>query len=318
VLIFSMLLVTTAVMLAVIKYGRRNWIRLFVVAATGGLGWFVTNVFLAPLASASTNALAGQLAAVVAVVIPIMIGLGIVAGLLYHPEWYVIDGAGIVMGAGSGALFGISFSPFPAILFLTVLAVYDAVSVYGTKHMLTLAEGVVDLKIPVLLVVPTSRSYSFREADTPATLQDDDSGTDEAATTDGEQDESIAIDGDAATDGDVGPSAQTGEDPSDGDVTERGALLIGLGDAVMPTILVASAAVFLDVEPLDVPGIALNFPALGAMIGTLLGLLALQWLVLKGRAHAGLPLLNGGAIGGYLLGAVISGLSVVEAIGVPL
>jgi presenilin-like A22 family membrane protease len=41
----------------------------------------------------------------------------------------------------------------------------------------------------------------------------------------------------------------------------------------------------------------------------------LLWLVLKGRAHAGLPLLNGGAIAGYLLGAVLAGVSLVEALG---
>jgi presenilin-like A22 family membrane protease len=51
------------------------------------------------------------------------------------------------------------------------------------------------------------------------------------------------------------------------------------------------------------------------MAGTLLGLAVLLWMVLKGRAHAGLPLLNGGTIAGYLLGAVAAGLSVVQALG---
>ena len=51
------------------------------------------------------------------------------------------------------------------------------------------------------------------------------------------------------------------------------------------------------------------------MVGTTLGLLALLAMVLKGRAHAGLPLLNGGAIGGYLVGAVWSGLTLVQALG---
>jgi presenilin-like A22 family membrane protease len=37
--------------------------------------------------------------------------------------------------------------------------------------------------------------------------------------------------------------------------------------------------------------------------------------VFKGRAHAGLPLLNGGAIAGYLVGAVAAGIPVVEALG---
>jgi presenilin-like A22 family membrane protease len=52
------------------------------------------------------------------------------------------------------------------------------------------------------------------------------------------------------------------------------------------------------------------------MVGTLLGLVVLLWMVLQGRAHAGLPLLNGGAIGGYLLGALASGLTLLEALGI--
>jgi presenilin-like A22 family membrane protease len=52
------------------------------------------------------------------------------------------------------------------------------------------------------------------------------------------------------------------------------------------------------------------------MVGTTVGLVILLWLVQKGRAHAGLPLLNGGAIAGYLLGALLSGLTLVEALGI--
>jgi presenilin-like A22 family membrane protease len=51
------------------------------------------------------------------------------------------------------------------------------------------------------------------------------------------------------------------------------------------------------------------------MAGTLAGLVVLLWMVLQGRAHAGLPLLNGGAIAGYLVGALASGLTLVEALG---
>ena len=82
----------------------------------------------------------------------------------------------------------------------------------------------------------------------------------------------------------------------------------------MPAVLVASAAVFAPADSL-VQGFALSLPALTAMIGTVCGLVVLLWLVMKGRAHAGLPLLNGGAIGGYLLGALASGISLVNALG---
>jgi presenilin-like A22 family membrane protease len=51
------------------------------------------------------------------------------------------------------------------------------------------------------------------------------------------------------------------------------------------------------------------------MVGMLVGLRVLLWMVLQGRAHAGLPLLNGGTIAGYLVGALASGLTLVEALG---
>jgi presenilin-like A22 family membrane protease len=38
-------------------------------------------------------------------------------------------------------------------------------------------------------------------------------------------------------------------------------------------------------------------------------------MVLKGRAHAGLPLLNGGTIAGYVVGALAAGISLVDALG---
>jgi presenilin-like A22 family membrane protease len=84
---------------------------------------------------------------------------------------------------------------------------------------------------------------------------------------------------------------------------------------VIPAVMVASAATFSPAAALSVPLIGLNLPALFAMGGTLVGLLVLLRWVMRGRAHAGLPLLNGGAIGGYLVGSLLAGVSLVEALG---
>jgi presenilin-like A22 family membrane protease len=272
-------LVMTGVMLLAFKYDLDVVIRGFIVLTGGYIGFIVLSAIvpssLVPVAGASALAWAAAAA--------------IIVGLLVHPEWYVIDAAGIVMGAGAAGLFGISFGILPALVLLSVLAVYDAISVYGTEHMLTLAEGVMDLRVPVVLVVPLSLSYSFLDAGTPASVQSD------------------------------GPaSAEESGSDDDPDPLDREALFIGLGDAVIPTVLIASAAFFAPetVPSLDVPGIALPLTAATAMVGTFFGLAVLLRMVLKGRAHAGLPLLNGGAIGGYLLGAIASGMSVVQALGV--
>jgi len=37
--------------------------------------------------------------------------------------------------------------------------------VYGTEHMLSLAEGVMDLNIPVVLVIPLSLSYTLLDGE---------------------------------------------------------------------------------------------------------------------------------------------------------
>ena len=285
VLYIAALLVMTGVMLLAFRYDFEVVIRGFIVLTGGYIGFIVLSAIvpstLVPIAGASALAWAAAAA--------------IVLGLIVHPEWYVIDAAGIVMGAGAAGLFGISFGILPALVLLSGLAVYDAISVYGTEHMLTLAEGVMDLRVPVVLVVPLSLSYSFLDAGTPASVADDESEPSETAA-------------------DEGGSSAAADEP---DPLDREALCIGLGDAVIPTVLIASAAFFApdSVPSLDVPGIALPLTAATAMFGTLLGLAVLLRMVLQGRAPAGLPLLHGGAIGGYLVGALASGLTLLQALG---
>ena len=316
------ILVATVVMLGAIRLGVDRLLQVLIVFAAVMLGFYVFSVVVPPAVTyAGLNVLAVLAAAA--------IGLG----LLFYPEWYVIDAAGVVMGAGAAGIFGISFGLAPALLLLVVLAVYDALSVYGTEHMLTLASGAMDLRLPVVFIVPLTLSYSFLDAEGPATLDDDGepgpgAGTDagdDAAAGEGDGGGSAGDDGSAGEeDGGVSASddgsageADASTDTEPPDPFERDAFFVGLGDVVIPTVLVASAAFFRPggAAVLDVPAVAVTVPALGAMAGTLVGLLVLMWLVMKGRAHAGLPLLNGGAIAGYLVGALLVGVALVDAVG---
>ena len=301
------ILVATVVMLAAMRFGVDRLLQGLILFAAVFLSFYVFTVVIPPVVTvAGLNLLA------------VAAALALGGGLVAYPEWYVIDAAGVVMGAGAAGLFGISFGLLPAIVLLVVLAVYDAISVYGTEHMLTLASGVMDLRLPVVLVVPLTLSYSFLEDDGPETLENDGDGegNDDGDATGPDADE-------ADDDPDTSDASEEGSsDPDDlpdaEDPLDRDAFFIGLGDAVIPTILVASAAFFRpgSAPLLDVPGLAVTLPALGAMVGTLAGLLVLLWMVLKGRAHAGLPLLNGGAIAGYVIGTVLAGVALVEAVGI--
>jgi presenilin-like A22 family membrane protease len=326
------ILAVTGLMLAAIRFGGASLLRLFIIFAGAYVSFFVFQILVPPAATPTVN---GQPLNVVPGLVALLIGVG----LYVHPEWYVIDAAGIIMGVGAAGLFGVNFGNLPALVLLTVLAVYDAISVYGTEHMLTLASGVMEMRVPVVLVVPLSLSYSFLQADPPDPLQDEagDTATDavEGATDseDGadadeltaERLEALGPAGVAELDearlADIEPEVLETLDADlreriEDELSGRDALFIGLGDAVIPTVLVASAAFFLDTGAVvSLPGLSVTLPALTAMAGTMAGLAVLLWLVLKGRAHAGLPLLNGGTIAGYLVGALASGLSLAEALG---
>lgn len=296
VLYIAAILVMTGLMLAAFKYEFDWAVRLVIVGTSAWLSWYVFSALVSPLAAAAP-------------------ALAVGVALLVHPEWYVIDTAGVLMGAGAAGLFGISFGVLPALILLSLLAIYDAVSVYGTEHMLSLAEGVMDLNIPVVLVIPLSLSYSLL-AEREETEQSEDGGTDETeegSTERGAPAEEGATAEEDATEAAAGADTAEADAP---DLESRDAFFIGLGDAVIPAVLVASAATFLpEAGALDVPLIGLNLPALGAMIGTVAGLLVLMSWVMKGRAHAGLPLLNGGAIAGFLVGSLAAGIPLVEAVG---
>ncbi len=212
------------------------------------------------------------LIAFISVVPAIILTLALAALLYKFPEWYVIDVTGILVGAGASAIFGISFEVLPTIIFLILLTVYDIISVYKTKHMIALAEGVMELHVPILFVVPKRKDYSFVKQDFSAKKDD-------------------------------------------GEEEERGAFFMGLGDAVMPTILVVSANVFLPVAYPDLPLMfgSVVLPAVLAAVGTLIGYAVLMVVVMGGKPQAGLPFLNTGAILGYAAGCLIAGISVMPA-----
>ena len=282
------ILVMTGVMLAAFKYDFDGAVRLLIVGTSAWLSWYVFSALVSPLAAAVPAAAVG-------------------VGLLVYPEWYVIDTAGVLMGAGAAGLFGISFGLLPALVLLAFLAVYDAISVYGTEHMLSLAEGVMDLNIPVVLVIPLSLSYSL--------LGDAEGGADEEGGDGADGSDEVDVAGEPDTDADAGEDDGNADVSDPTPIGERDAFFIGLGDAVIPAVLVASAVTFSPAAALAVPLVGVNLPALLAMVGSLAGLLVLMSWVIKGRPHAGLPLLNGGAIGGYLIGSVVAGVPLADATG---
>jgi presenilin-like A22 family membrane protease len=99
-----------------------------------------------------------------AVPLALLIAIGAFLALLIDPQWYVVDTVGFMAGAALTALLGISFGILPCFILLGALAVYDAIAVYRTKHMIRLADVVTDMKLPILMVMPGRADFDYTKA----------------------------------------------------------------------------------------------------------------------------------------------------------
>ncbi len=335
----AIILVFTAFILAVIKLNKKWIIQAFIYFTVASTLYYVFYAIFSGFLEPGLNLL-----------LTLILSIALTVILYKFPEWYVIDIIGVTIGGGAASIFGISLDIIPTLLLLVLLLVYDYIAVYRTKHMVTLAEGVMDLRLPILLVIPKHWNYSFLTEKF--------------------------------------------------DKEEREAFFMGLGDAVMPTILVISAITFggLLFSWSDVPGhddvklteylsqkfgidwvnnakiekiddrtlrvysdknyllLTLNndktrlnlniddgrtyelivkeqggklniyrelssytlpfmgtviIPAIGAIVGTFVGFAVLLGFVMKGKPQAGLPFLNGGVILGYVVGSLIAGSPII-------
>ena len=85
--------------------------------------------------------------------------LALIAALVRWQKWYLIDVTAILLGAVTTAILGISLNPPLVSVLLIGLAVYDAIAVYKTRHMLILAESILNSGLPLMVIVPKSLDY---------------------------------------------------------------------------------------------------------------------------------------------------------------
>jgi len=242
VFIFIILLAFTVVILLIARFWKKKLIQALIL---GAIGYTAAYLFY-PL-------LTLFIPETISVIVAVALAIILVYILYKFPEWYIIDISGIIVGAGAIAIFGMSLGVLLVLILLVGLAIYDAISVYKTKHMIDLADTVLDLKLPVLLVVPRVRNYSL-----------------------------------------IKETKSLKEKIKEDD--ERDAFFMGLGDIVMPGILVA--AIYNNVSS--------SLPiTISAIIGTLVGFAILMIFVMRGKPQAGLPLLCGGAIAGYIISSLV-------------
>ena len=145
-----LMLVVTAVLLILIRKKVRIVISAVIAVSLAMVIYYVAFALLYPFIPEITAHIIGA-----------VVGIGGVLLLKFYPEWFVIDAVGLITSAGCAAIFGISLSPLPVVVLLILLVVYDYLAVHKTKHMLTLADGVMQQKMPIMFIVPKKLKYSY-------------------------------------------------------------------------------------------------------------------------------------------------------------
>ena len=105
-----------------------------------------------------------EIVAVPALLLAAIVSAGLYLALLVDPQWYIVDLVGFLAAGALVAILGISFAILPAFILLLALMVYDAIAVYRTKHMVSLADVVTEMKLPILMVMPDSMGYDYTAA----------------------------------------------------------------------------------------------------------------------------------------------------------
>jgi len=202
------------------------------------------------------------------------IGLAVLlmVALIVRPEWYVVNTVGVLVGAGVIVMLGVTFVPTLIVIFMVLAAIYDAWAVYRSKHMLDLADTMIGLNLPILLVAPQESGYSMLDNNESIRPSED----------------TVIVS--EKTDAPVKKTMVKRKKPKE-------AMFMGLGDVIFPGMLVISCVNFIATDGLAV--------GISALIGGLVGYLVLMGYVASGRPQAGLPLLNGGAILGYIIGGLL-------------
>lgn len=239
----------TAGMYALVKFDLTSRLSLSLQTLTRGLVAVVVILFLGGYCMVFFFALLGPQHTTLSFVL----GYGLVSLMILRSNWPLVNTVALCLAPVFAAILGQQLALAPVLLVMVLLIAYDIVAVYVTGHMVELAEGVLNWRItlPVLVSLPLA------------------GGT-------------------------------------------RDRTMLGVGDLVIPGMLVTSAALWSPAPAIIGPA---NLPALWAVAGIAVGHVGMHAIPDRSKPHAGLPFLNTGAIAGYVAGSLVAGLSLTTALG---
>jgi len=141
--IFVYILFSTAIILLIIKYIKR-FLRVMELLAI----FVSTEIFFEILLLGFVPAGAEFLPAVA-------LALTVTASRVFWKNILTQNIAMLLSIIGVGALLGATLGFLPALILLGLLAIYDVVAVFKTKHMVTMAKEIVKQKLAFTLAIPT-------------------------------------------------------------------------------------------------------------------------------------------------------------------
>jgi len=141
VLLFLYILLTTGVILLVVKF-RKSLLRVFEAFAVFFASWIVFD-FIVPYQT-------------IGYLIPwgLILALSLTVWKVFRPSILSQNIALIFAVSGAGSIIGGSLGVFPVIVFLLILSIYDFISVFWTKHMVYLAKAITERPMAFTAAVP--------------------------------------------------------------------------------------------------------------------------------------------------------------------
>lgn len=151
-LIIIAIVVSSAVLLLLFRFVNTD--RLFMLLEIWIVGWASFILFLVLFGSFTGNAFNVLFGAGPSLTVFILAALCTVALVAAKLKWKVLRNVtAMVASIGAGLALGVSFPFWFTMAFMTLLAVYDFIAVFITKHMITLANAAMSRDMSMMIMV---------------------------------------------------------------------------------------------------------------------------------------------------------------------
>ncbi len=141
--LFVYILVFTGILLIIIKFYKGDLLFIILESILVFLTSLIVFGFLIP-----------EEFALIALILPVLL---VASRLIFRKNLWLRNTASVLAAAGAGPLIGYNFGIIPVMLFLVILAGYDIIAVFYTKHMVTLAKGITKKNLAFTFALPTKK-----------------------------------------------------------------------------------------------------------------------------------------------------------------